>query len=426
MKKTLIMLLVAVLLAQAVSGCNASRTVGDGVAVSGDAGGSLAEAADGIPNGNTAGDAGGVRTEAGDGLSGGVAEAPSGEGNNSAPGGSGNAKAAVIDDFLGDVKAVTDGKDMPAFKGLALLRRDSLGTGAESWSSLELTEERFILVEENSDVQISQLADEAKNSEITLSAGKIWVIITDKLSDDETFEIKTPTCSLSVRGTVFSVSCNESGGSRVAVYEGTVSFTAKDKNGEEVTFEITRGAAEVIVENGTVTEIRQSELNGGDLTPLQTSGPAGPGGVNNALRTRLTSLEPDMPDGFNAYEYENQYNGVHFRYEGNWGNGKPNGEGTLYMIYPPPEGYSSFFGSPIIAGTFVDGFIHGAATYTEQYYEGNIATGDTMTSFITFDMGRPTSYAGADGIPYDSQWLIDAIDHQAIFGVPPWCWETFP
>ena len=186
MKKTFLALL-SVLLIFTVAACNASQTAGDGGAVSGDVDGILAE-------------------------SGGVAGLPSGVDGRAASGDVDNAKAAVVDDFLGDVTAVSNGNDMPAFKGLALLRRDSIGTGAESWSSLELTEDRYILVEENSEVQISQLADDAKNAEITLTAGKIWVIITDKLSDDETFEIKTPTCSLSVRGTVFSVSCDANGG----------------------------------------------------------------------------------------------------------------------------------------------------------------------------------------------------------------------
>ena len=290
MKKTLIMLLVTILLVLTSAACNTSRTVEDGGVAPGDADDARAEASDGIPNGNATGDAGDARVGASDGLSGGVAGSTDGGDFRAASGGAGNAKAAVVDDFLGDVTAVTDGKDLPAFKGLALLRRDSLGTGSESWSSLELTEDRYVLVEENSDVQISQLADDAKNAEISLSAGKIWVIITDKLSDDETFEIKTPTCSLSVRGTVFSVSCDADGGSRVAVYEGIVQFTATDENGDEVMFDITRGIAEVIVENGTVTEIKRDSLADEELAVLRESGPTGPGRVYDVLRSLLSNI----------------------------------------------------------------------------------------------------------------------------------------
>ena len=55
-------------------------------------------------------------------------------------------RAAVIDDFNGTVKAKQNENELDAFKGLALLRDNALGTGAESWSRLELDEGRFAIV----------------------------------------------------------------------------------------------------------------------------------------------------------------------------------------------------------------------------------------------------------------------------------------
>ena len=385
--KRLLLLLIAAVLAFTTAACDASRMSEDGGAASGDAGGARVEASGGIPNGNTAGDA----------------AVPSGGDFRAAPGGVDNAKAAVVDDFLGDVTAVSDGKDMPAFKGLALLRRDSLGTGAESWSSLELTEDRYVLVEENSDVQISQLADDAKNAEISLSAGKIWVIITDKLSDDENFEIKTPTCSLSVRGTVFSVSCDADGSSRVAVYEGTVRFTANDENGNEVSFDVIKGVADVITGNGSVADIRQSDLTDADLAVFREGDPVGPGGVYDILRSHVNgkimaaiNSPYDLPDGYHIYGY-----GSDVRYEGYWKNGMPNGEGTYYMYW----GYDNV-PPHVVSGTFFDGYPHGTAQYTAVYMgnDGYI----TETKDVTFDMGYITAGEAPQGGWGITPWTPEA------------------
>ena len=56
------------------------------------------------------------------------------------------------------------------------MRRDFLGTGAESWSSLELNERQFVLIEENNSVQVSHLADNAKNAEVGKMYEKSYTI----------------------------------------------------------------------------------------------------------------------------------------------------------------------------------------------------------------------------------------------------------
>jgi len=325
----------------------------------------------------------------------------------------GSARAAVIDDFSGDVVAVSNGNDMPAFKGLALLREDSLGTGIESWSSLELSDQRFILIEENSDVLISQLVDEAENAEITLSAGRIWVIINDKLSGDESLEVKTPACSLSVRGTVFAVSCDEAGGSRVAVYEGTVDFTARDENGAEVTFGITRGTAEIIAENGVVLEIKQGGLTADDWLPMREGGPDGPGGVYAVLRMYAGSSRAmiyssfDTPDGYNVVE--TMWGNI--RYEGYWQNGMPNGEGTCYFYNMKEPGNVDYSIPPhILSGTFVDGLPHGEVKHTAVYIVDDGYVSEIYD--VVYDMGHSVGGAGfVSGFvvgSYATPWTLEA------------------
>jgi len=213
-----------------------------------------------------------------------------------------NARAAVVDDFAGEVSAVLDDGAMQAFKGLALLLRNSIGTGAESWSSLELGEGRFALVEQNSEVQIAELAENTESAELFLKEGKIWVGIKNALGADENFTVNTSSCSMSARGTVFSVSV-VGGRSRVAVFEGTVALLARDadgnpipdKNGDEIAVEVTNGAAELSFSGG-VASVAKGELTEEDLAPFRSDGPEGPGGLYKILRERLKALVWEAPE----------------------------------------------------------------------------------------------------------------------------------
>ncbi|MDR1508820.1 MAG: FecR domain-containing protein [Synergistaceae bacterium] len=220
------------------------------------------------------------------------------------------ARAAVIDDFAGEVRAVQSDDEFPAFKGLALLRSDSVGTGAESWSSLELDEGQFVMVQENSNVRIALLTDRAKNAkntELFVSGGKVWASVSRVLADDESFEVRTPTCAMSVRGTVFSVEY-ASGGARLGVFSGTVEMRARDADGRpildadgnEVAFQVSEGAAEISVEDGVVTRAERGELTSEDLAPLYALGGDGPGGMFKTLRERLKEFVWDEAHPFGS------------------------------------------------------------------------------------------------------------------------------
>ena len=208
------------------------------------------------------------------------------------------ARAAVVDDFSGTVSATLDTGDMPAFKGLALIRRNSIGTGTESWSTLELSEGQFALIEENSTVQIAQLADDAKSAELYMKDGRIWIGIKKMLSDDESFVVNTPSCSFSVRGTVFSVEYYDNEPT-LYVYKGKVEMRAQDENGNpvldangnEVIFDVSENCkAGFTVENGVVTEEFTAELTEEDWLPLCSDGPEGAGGAYIKLRECLPEL----------------------------------------------------------------------------------------------------------------------------------------
>ena len=236
------------------------------------------------------------------------ANEPGGTGSGSGGGsdGSNNTRAAVVDELSGEVKAQLDDGEMPAFVGLALLRRNSISTGVSSWTILELNEGQFAMIEEKSTLQIEQLSADARRTGLDLQDGKVWIMVERLLSGDESFTVYTPNCSLSIRGTVFSVSASSSGRedrTRLVVYEGTVVITAQDENGDrildtqgnEVTYTVTRGTAEIIVANGLVTDARTGDLTDEDMILFFDGGPDGPGQIYEVLRERLPSLVISTP-----------------------------------------------------------------------------------------------------------------------------------
>lgn len=60
----------------------------------------------------------------------------------------------------------------------------------------------------------------------TLSAGRVWVRVVEKLSAESKFEIRTPTATAGVRGTTFAVQVAPDGSTKVLVYEGEVQVRA--------------------------------------------------------------------------------------------------------------------------------------------------------------------------------------------------------
>ena len=211
----------------------------------------------------------------------------------------GLARAAVIDDFSGTVKATQNEIEFPAFNGLALSREDELDTGAESWSRLEIDEGQFAIIEENTNIQIAALADgltEAKTTRIHMLNGKVWFDVSREVVEGESFEVKTPTCALSVRGTVFSVIAGEEE-TALAVYNGTVAIRAEkedgtpllDRHGNEVYMEVSSGKAKISVMLGSVLRVTLGDLTLEDLLPFLKDGGSGAGGVYSILRNHMSS-----------------------------------------------------------------------------------------------------------------------------------------
>ena len=190
----------------------------------------------------------------------------------------------TIDDFEGKASISIGDEDTAAIEGRALFQDNSVVTSAKSWSCLKITEERYILIEENSEIQITRLSEAETGAELYLKNGKIWVAMKNMLPDPENLIIQTPSCSLETRGMVFSVEAAENF-TRAAVYDGSVALSAQN----ETAVNITNGAAEITVINGAA-ETTKTKLDEKDLQPFYIDGPDGAGGIYKKLREILVGL----------------------------------------------------------------------------------------------------------------------------------------
>ena len=139
-------------------------------------------------------------------------------------------RLAKITSIDGPVKVFKGGgsKAFPAFKGMSMSEGDKLVTGIGGSVTFDLEDDKVITVSQNTQLMLSELVKDVKgntDTSMNLMGGKVLCNIKKKLTQDSSFEIKTPTAVMGVRGTMFFVG-QEEGRTDVAVLEGTVSATA--------------------------------------------------------------------------------------------------------------------------------------------------------------------------------------------------------
>ena len=95
---------------------------------------------------------------------------------------------------------------MDAYENLNLLSGDKVMTMIESHLRLKLDEDKYLLAEENTILELVAAGDEKKSrTNINLLQGGVTIQVNNKLEDDATFEVTTPNSVMAIRGTVFRV-----------------------------------------------------------------------------------------------------------------------------------------------------------------------------------------------------------------------------
>jgi hypothetical protein len=124
-------------------------------------------------------------------------------------------------------------RTIPAKVGTILMAGDVVAVEEGSAVSIDLTNTGLLKISEKTKFEIPQTqAQEERTSSISLFFGGIWTEA-KKLIQGESFEIKTPTATAGVRGTVFGTNFDETTGSMSAVVESG-HVVASDGSGNSV------------------------------------------------------------------------------------------------------------------------------------------------------------------------------------------------
>jgi hypothetical protein len=111
----------------------------------------------------------------------------------------------------------------PLKKGTVVHQDESVTTGRESTAEIEFKDKTKLAVGPQSVIVLDKLVfDAGASRSITLNLGKGAFRFITGASPKEAYEIKTPTATMGVRGTVFDVFVTEQGETAVLLHDGAV------------------------------------------------------------------------------------------------------------------------------------------------------------------------------------------------------------
>ncbi len=137
-------------------------------------------------------------------------------------------RIATASEIAGDVFAQKRGQSdfVPMQKDTPVLAGTVLKTGATGGVTLNWADGSRIRMAPNTKLRVRKCnintSSRASTSLFELDAGKIWIRVLELLGERSKFEIRTPTATAGVRGTVFSVEVDPTGGMKVEVFKGAV------------------------------------------------------------------------------------------------------------------------------------------------------------------------------------------------------------
>lgn len=138
-----------------------------------------------------------------------------------------------VEDSTGGIKQ--------ALNNLRFRSGDALNTGADGLASVGLDDAKIITLQNDSRAEFIK---NRKHLELKLTKGAVFFNVTQKLRDDETFEIKTSTMTAGIRGT-----------------SGMIYFDAADNGRESLV--ITDGVVEVSATNPDTGETKTEKVEAG-------------------------------------------------------------------------------------------------------------------------------------------------------------------
>ena len=135
----------------------------------------------------------------------------------------------------------SNGGTKPVLDNIRFQSGDALTTGSDGLASVGLDDTKIITLQNDSRAEFQK---NGKRLELKLTKGALFFNVTEKLGADETFEIKTSTMTVGIRGT-----------------SGMVYFDTDDGGRESLV--VTDGAVEVSATNPVTGETRTAKVEGG-------------------------------------------------------------------------------------------------------------------------------------------------------------------
>lgn len=128
---------------------------------------------------------------------------------------------------------------LEAYVDMNLESGDEVSVGAASELDLKLDDDKYVYVEENTQLSLKAEGDSANSkTQIYLSEGATLHKLDNKLSDDSSYEIETPNATMAIRGTItwVRVYIGEDGEvhSDFIVYEGKTSLQLHTIDGKNI------------------------------------------------------------------------------------------------------------------------------------------------------------------------------------------------
>jgi len=105
----------------------------------------------------------------------------------------------------GSAEVIRNDKSLEPYEQMVLRSNDEISVGSSSNLILVLDDNKYVLLSENTKINLISSEKDSSKTVISLKEGKIVTEVKEKLKDGETFEVETPNSVMAIRGTTFSV-----------------------------------------------------------------------------------------------------------------------------------------------------------------------------------------------------------------------------
>ncbi len=157
-------------------------------------------------------------------------------------GGTSDTSAAVmrLEQTSGDVKVTSSsGKASQIIQKMRLNSGDDVKSAAKSYAYISLDDSKVVKLDANSEAQIKK---SGKKFEVSLVSGNLFFDVDKALGSDESFEIKSATMTMGIRGTCAQVEKKADNSTSITLLEGNLSCTLTDpKSGKSQSVQIKAG-----------------------------------------------------------------------------------------------------------------------------------------------------------------------------------------